>query len=319
MTQAPTPTADTVRRLARTLLKDGAGDGGAASAGPPVRPVTEGPAPVTWWVGPRHVLRLAPDPGVSARRRREPRLRDLVRPHVPVALPAGVAQAEWAPGLLCTLDTRLPGATAEEHTVSAVGETDLAGLLTGLREVPARQAETLGAPRVSPRSLAALRGAAADAAERLAAADEFDPFRLNRLTPPAAVQLAAQPGTAVLVHHALTGGHLLVGADGRVRGVLGWDAAVVGDPAEDIAGLAIAVGAPAAVRAATLAGYGARPCLRGLWLARCDTLIHLAGALTGRTATAPALLRTRLRRAWEPIMLERVTDLRAADAADETP
>ncbi|MFI8092952.1 aminoglycoside phosphotransferase family protein [Streptomyces sp. NPDC086080] len=315
MTQAPTPTADTVRRLARSLLKDSprAAGGAASAAGPDVRPVTEGAAPTTWWVGTRYVLRLAPDREVSVRRRREPRLRDLVRPHVPVALPAGVAQGEWAPGLLCALDTRLPGGTAEEHTVSAVGETDLAGLLTGLREVPVRQAETLGVPRVSPRSLEGLRRAAADAAERLAAADEFDPARLNLLTPPAAVQLAAQPGTAVLVHHALTGGHLVVGAEGRVRGVLGWDAAVVGDPAEDIAGLARAVGAPAAVRAATLAGYGARPCLRGLWLARCDALTQLDAALTGRTTTPPPLLRTRLRRAWEPIMLERVTDLRAGE------
>lgn len=317
MTQAPTPTADTVRRLARSLLEDAGGGGGAAAAaGPDVRPVTGGAAPAAWWVGARHVLRLAPDRDTSARRRRELRLRDLVRPHVPLALPASVAQGEWAPGLLCTLDTRLPGGTAEEHAVSAVGETDLAGLLTGLREVPARQAGTLGVPRVSPRSLEALRRTAAQAAERLAAADEFDPARLHRLTPPAAAQLAAQPGTAVLVHHALTGGHLVVGADGRVRGVLGWDAAVVGDPAEDIAGLALAVGAPAAVRAATLAGYGARPCLRGLWLARCDALVHLDAELTGRTpATPPLLPRTRLRRAWEPIMLERVTDLRDGDEA----
>ncbi|MFF1272034.1 aminoglycoside phosphotransferase family protein [Streptomyces marokkonensis] len=316
MTQAPAPTADTVRRLARSLLKDGGGGGHAQSAaGPDVRPVSAGAGPATWWVGSHHVLRLARDRGTSVRRRREPRLRDLVRPHVPVALPAHVAQGEWAPGLLCTLDTRLPGATGEEHTVSAVGEADLAGLLTGLREVPVRQAETLGVPRVSPRSLEALRRAAERAAERLAAADEFDPGRLDRLTPPAAIQLAAQPGTAVLVHHALTGGHLVVGADGRVRGVLGWDAAVVGDPAEDIAGLAVAVGAPAAVRAATLAGYGARPCLRGLWLARCDAVIHLADALTGRGGSPPPLLRTRLRRAWEPIMLERVTDLRDGDEA----
>ncbi|MEU3100432.1 aminoglycoside phosphotransferase family protein [Streptomyces griseoflavus] len=314
MTQAPTPTADTVRRLARSLLDDGgAGDGAASAAGPDVRPVTEDGA--TWWVGNRHVLRLAPNREVSARRRREARLRDLVRPHVPVALPAGVAQGEWAPGLLCTLDTRLPGGTAEEHAVSAVGETDLAGLLTGLREVPARQAETLGVPRVSPRSLDALRRVAAEAAEQLAAADEFDPVRLRRLTPSAAVQLAAQSGTAVLVHHALSGRHLLVGADGRVRGVLGWDAAVVGDPAEDIAGLALAVGAPAAVRAATLAGYGARPCLRGLWLARCDALIQLSGALAVRPAPPLRPPRLRLRRAWEPIMLERVTDLGDGDEA----
>ncbi|CAL9403383.1 aminoglycoside phosphotransferase family protein [Streptomyces sp. enrichment culture] len=315
MTQAPTPTADTVRRLARSLLGDGGAAGGTASGtGPDVRPVTGGAA--TWWVGARHVLRLARDREESARRRRETRLRDLVRPHVPVALPAAVAQGEWAPGLLCTLDTGLPGGTAEEHTVSAVGETDLAGLLTGLREVPARQAETIGVPRVSPRSLEALRRVAGEAAERLAAADEFDPVRLRRLTPPAAVQLAAQSGTAVLVHHALTGRHLVVGADGRVRGVLGWDAAVVGDPAEDIAGLALAVGAPAAVRAATLAGYGARPCLRGLWLARCDALVQLAEALAGRPAAPPLRPpRLRLRRAWEPIMLERVTDL----GGDDTP
>ncbi|OSP40726.1 transferase, partial [Streptomyces sp. 13-12-16] len=64
-----------------------------------------------------------------------------------------------------------------------------------------------------------------------------------------------------------------------------------------------------------LAGYGARPCLRGLWLARCDSVRHLAEALTGRTAPPPAL-RTRLRHAWEPIMLERVTDL---GRADDTP
>ncbi|MFE9771828.1 aminoglycoside phosphotransferase family protein [Streptomyces sp. NPDC005931] len=326
MTQAPTPTADTVRRLVRTLLKEKRGGAAGrdgkegppdpAGPGPDVRPVTEGPGPDAWWVGNRHVLRLAPDREATARRRREVRLRELVRPHVPVALPVSVAHGEWAPGLAYTLDTRVPGGSAEEHDVSAVGEADLAGLLAGLREVPVRQAESLGVPLVSPRSLEALRRAAGQAAERLAAADEFDPPRLKQLTPPAAAQLAAQPGSAVLVHHGLTGAHLVVGTDGRVRGVLGWADAVIGDPAEDIAGLALAVGSPAAVRAATLAGYGARPCLRGLWLARCDALVHLADALTGLPAPRLPLFRTRLRRAWEPILLERVTDLRATGPDD---
>ncbi|GAB2797194.1 hypothetical protein GCM10027073_31430 [Streptomyces chlorus] len=311
MTQAPTPTADTVRRLVRTLLKD-EGDGETAD-GPEVRPVGEGAEPATWWVGTRQVLRLALDRETSTRRRRELRLRELVRRHIPVAVPSSVAHGEWAPGLICTLDTRLSGGSAEEHRVSAVGETDLAGLLTGLREVPVRQAETFGVPRVSPRSLEYLRRAAGEAAERLAAADEFAPHRLRQLTPSAAVQLTAQSGSPVLVHHDLTGAHLVVSAEGRVRGVLGWAGAVVGDPAEDIAGLALAVGSPAAVRAATLAGYGARPCLRGLWLARCDAVLHLAEAL-GRGGTGPPpLLRVRLRRAWEAILLERVTDLRSAD------
>ncbi|WP_439940877.1 phosphotransferase family protein [Streptomyces sp. BBFR115] len=305
MTQAPTPTADTVRRLVRTLLADGAD----TAAGPDVRPVAEDGGPWTWWVGARHVLRLAPDREAALRQRRELRLRDLARPHVPVAVPASVAHGEWAPGLAYTLDARIAGGTAGQQ-VSALGEDDLAGLLSGLREVPARQAGTLGVPRTAPRSLEALRRMAAHAAEQLGKADEFDPARMAQLAGPAAAQLAAQPNTAVLVHHGLTADHLVVGADGRVRGVLGWGEAVIGDPAEDIASLARAVRSPAAVRAATLAGYGARPCLRGLWLARCDTVIRLAERLEGRDDTPLPLLRTELRHAWEAILLERVTEFR---------
>ncbi|MEU6574238.1 aminoglycoside phosphotransferase family protein [Streptomyces sp. NPDC046805] len=305
MTQAPTPTADTVRRLVRSLLKDGAD----ADSAPDVRPVVEGEHS-TWWVGARHVLRLAPDRDATLRQRRELRLRELVRPHVPVAVPASVAHGEWAPGLSYTLDALVPGGTGAEHDVSALGEADLAGLLTGLREVPVRQAETLGVPRAAPRSLEALRRMAVPAAEHLGAADEFDPARLQQLTPAGAAQLAAQSGTAVLVHHDLKGEHVVVSADGRVRGVLGWSDAAVGDPAEDIAGLALAVGSGAAVRAATLAGYGPRPCLRGLWLARCDTVIRLTDCLDGRDAGPLPLLRSRLRRVWEAIMLERVTELK---------
>ncbi|GEJ99930.1 aminoglycoside phosphotransferase family protein [Streptomyces sp. 1-11] len=313
MTQAPTPTADTVRRLVRSLLHDGDGGDGDMTGGPDVRPVGEGHEH-TWWVGTRHVLRLAPDREASERRRRELRLRDLVRPHVPVTVPVSVAHGDWAPGLACTLDTVVPGGTADEHDVSAVGEADLAGLLGGLREVPVRRAEALGVPHGAPRSLDALRRMAVQAAARLAHADEFDATRLH-LTPPGAAQLAARHGTEVLTHHGLIGEHVVVSADGRVRGVLDWTEAVLGDPAENIAGLAVAVGAPAAVRAATLAGYGPRPCLRGLWLARCDTVLRLAGHLEGRAPGPLPLLRSRLRRAWEPILLERVTEFKDDDTA----
>jgi aminoglycoside phosphotransferase (APT) family kinase protein len=311
MTQAPTPTADTVRRLVDTLLPEEApGEASGPPAAPHVRLAAEDEDGTLWWVGGRYVLRLASHPEATVRARRELRLRDLVRPHVPLAVPVCVAHGEWAPGRAYLLDTRPAGADAEDRTVSAVGETDLAAFLTGLREVPVRQAETLGVPRRAPRPLDALRASAHDAARRLGEADEFDPARLAPFTAGAAAQLAAQPGAPVLVHHALTGPHLTVGDDGRVRGVLGWGDAVTGDPAEDIAGLARAVGAPAAVRAATLAGYGPRPCLRGLWLARCDALCHLAARLGTPTGDPLPLLRHRLRRAWEPILLERVTDLR---------
>ncbi|MYR63872.1 phosphotransferase, partial [Streptomyces sp. SID625] len=81
--------------------------------------------------------------------------------------------------------------------------------------------------------------------------DEFEPARMAQLSAPAAAQLAARSHAAVLVHHDLKGEHLVLSPDGRVRGVLDWTDAVIGDPAEDIAGLALAVGSPAAVRAAT--------------------------------------------------------------------
>ncbi|MEV3854856.1 aminoglycoside phosphotransferase family protein [Streptomyces sp. NPDC050095] len=293
------PDADVVRRLLETLLPDG----GAVE----VRPVTEGGAHAAWWVGARHVLRCAPDGQVSQGLRRELRLRDLVRPHLPVAVPVSVASGEWAPGLACTLDTRLAGESAEVRDVTAVGEEDLAGLLTGLRAVPPARAVPLGVPKVAPRSLENLRREAAAAAQQLDKDGEFDPSRLAQLTGAAVAQLGPQ-AEAVLVHHDLKGEHLTVSPDGRVRGVLDWADAVIGDPAEDIAGLAVAVGARAAVRSATLAGYGARVCLRGLWLARCDTLVRLADRLYGTDDSPEWLLRVQLERAWEPILLELVSE-----------
>ncbi|MEU8591869.1 aminoglycoside phosphotransferase family protein [Streptomyces sp. NPDC048664] len=305
MTQAPTPTAETVRRLVRSLLPPG----GDKDGEPAVTPVAASGGQATWWVGTRHVLRLALDADASARQHRELRLRGLVRPYTGLAVPKSVARGEWAAGLAYTLDTRLSGSTAERPAVSAIGEADLAALLTGLRGVPVRQAEGLGVPRRAPRSLESVRSAAVAAAALLAERDEFDPARLAQLTLPAARQLTAH-AAAALVHHGLGGDHLVMSADGRVRGVLGWADAVLGDPAEDIASLAAALGSPAAVRAATLADYGARPCLRGLWLARCDALVRLAEAFEGRgDGTPPPVLRARLRHAWESIMLERVTEL----------
>jgi aminoglycoside phosphotransferase (APT) family kinase protein len=319
MTQAPAPlTEDTVRQLARSLLgKAPAGPAPADDAGPGVEPVGTAVPAATWWVGARHVLRLALDRDTSVRRRRELRLRDLVRPHLPVTVPVCVAHGEWAPGLVCTLDTRVPGRPADAHEVSALGEADLAGLLTGLRDVPARQAESLGVPHVAPRSLETLRHAARAAAQRLVADDEFEAGRLHRLALPQAARLAAQPAAAVLVHHGLGAGHLVVAADGRVRGVLGWTDALLGDPAEDIALLARTVGAPAAVRAATLAGYGARPCLRGLWLARLDSVVHLADALRDRDDARLPPLRDGLRHAWEAILLERVAEPHDKDTDEQ--
>lgn len=102
-----------------------------------------------------------------------------------------------------------------------------------------------------------------------------------------------------MLHNDLKGEHLLVTGSGRLCGVLDWTDAMVGDVAEDVAGLAIAVGAAAAVRAATLAGYERAVCARALYLARCDTLIRLAERLRGEDDSPLWLLRAQRARAWQ--------------------
>ncbi|MFF2652206.1 aminoglycoside phosphotransferase family protein [Streptomyces sp. NPDC058045] len=302
------PTAEQARDLVRAAL----GDGGLE-----VRPVeqdpaaadlgTADPARLSWWAGSGHVLRLALDRPATGRLARELRLRDLVRSRVGVRLPLSAAAGEWAPGLGYSVDTRLPGASADQRPVSAAGESDLAELLAGLRTVPVARAAALGLAASRPRALESLRARAAEATHSLAGSDEQD-VPLRELTPGAVRQLTPPPEGCV-VHGRFTGDHLAVGGDGRVRGVLGWAGASVGDPAEDIAGLAVCVGAPAAVRAATLAGYDARTCLRGLWLARCDALVRLADRLRGQGTAPLGQLRAWQRRAWEPILLERLSEL----------
>ncbi|MFH8614920.1 phosphotransferase family protein [Streptomyces sp. NPDC017979] len=267
----------------------------------PVQRVAEGGEHVTWTIGADRVLRMAVDEETSERQRREVRLRDAVRGHLPVAVPRSLAAGEWAPGLAYTVDTLLPGVSAERRTVSGTGEQDLSGLLAGLRSYDAGNAEGsagddgLGLPSEPWRDLVELKARALVAARRLAADREFDATLTER-------RLHAPPEpepSVVLLHNDLKGEHLLVDEDGALTGVLDWTDAALGDPAEDVAGLAIAVGASAAVRAAALASYGPQVCLRGLWLARCDTLLNLSDALYGPDDSPVPLLRTQRGRAWQ--------------------
>ncbi|MFE6778398.1 aminoglycoside phosphotransferase family protein [Streptomyces sp. NPDC057702] len=339
MPASPTPPAspDDLRRL---LVAAGLPD--ALRAAP--RPVDEGGEHATWWVGEAYVLRLALDRAGAERQRREIALRDLLRPRLTVAVPASVAHGTWAPGLTFTLDTRLPGTSAETRPPAPAGEADLAALLAGLRAVDPAAASALGVPRQEPRPLAASRQAALQVAERLVADGEFEPAQhawlaapptapgpapnpLRRapyvpsdrsqgapatpLTPAPAVPLdlapsdgdTADPGELApcLGHFDLKGEHLLISDDGRVTGVLDWTDAALGDPAEDIAGLAIAVGAPVADRVAARAGHSPALRRRGLLLARYDTLVRLADRRYGDDDSPLPLLRVQRERAWRAV------------------
>ncbi|GCD94780.1 aminoglycoside phosphotransferase family protein [Embleya hyalina] len=302
----PVPTERVVRSLVDAVL--------GRDAGRLVRPIDEGGEHSSWWVGSDHVLRLAQDADTSDRQRREIALRDLLRPVVGVALPASVAAGEWADGLAYSVDTRIPGTSAELRRVSRRGEVGLARMLAGLARVTEADAVGVGLPVVAPRSMAELRAPAEAAARRLTTDGEFDGTPLRGPS--------ADPVSSVVVHADLKGEHLMVGSGGRVRGVLDWTDAVVGDPAEDIAGLAIAVGAAAAVRVAAGAGYGPRSWARGLALARHDTLIRLADRLYGTDDSPIPLLRAQRDRAWQPSALDRVPEPpgpEAGRAADRWP
>ncbi len=305
---------------------------GVGLSGPAAEPrrVDEGGEHASWWIGDDHVLRLALDPAGAARQRRESALRDLLRDHLEVAVPASFGRGEWAPRLTFTLDTRLPGTSAEVRPLSRAGEADLAALLAGLRAVDPAEAAALGLPYRPPRPLAQPWRAAVAVAERLLSDGEFTPDQYAALTttaapaPPAARPPAPHhsvpptpadrdgptPGVAdattapepepvvCLGHFDLKGEHLLVSDGGRVTGVLDWTDAAIGDQAEDIAGLTIAVGAPAAARAAERAGYDPASRRRGLLLARYDTLVQLADRLYGDDDSPLPLLRAQRDRAW---------------------
>ncbi|KAA6224398.1 aminoglycoside phosphotransferase family protein [Streptomyces albofaciens JCM 4342] len=297
MTEERLPDAAEVARLVQDVVP------GVRAAD--IRPIGEGGDHASWWVGPDHVVRCALDSGGSERLRRELALRELVGERTGVPVPESVASGDWVRGRAFTLDTRLDGVSAELRPVPATGEEDLVRMLVALARLPVADAEALGVPPEAPRNMPGLLRRAATAAETVAARGEFDAAWLPRLHVRGA---EAAAGPATLVHNDLKGEHLLVSDDGRISGVLDWTDAVTGDAAEDVAGLAISVGAVAAVRVATAAGFDRGACARALQLARCDTLTLLSDRLGGRDDSPLPLLRAQLRRAWEPTALDRAEE-----------
>ncbi|MFD9908869.1 phosphotransferase family protein [Streptomyces sp. NPDC059063] len=284
MSNAPTPSL--VRDLLRSVLPQ--------ECGVRVEPVDEGGEHSTWWVGDRHVLRLTLDRDAAVRQAREIALRDAVRDHVRVPVPVSVAHGVWAPGLTYTLDTRLSGVSAERRDLTGEGEADLGRLLAGLRGLSPEVVAGLHLPLQEPRLIEPLRKAAEDAVRRLAA-DGFVPGGLMERCPADAVP---SPAEVVVLHNDLKGEHLLVGSGGGVSGVLDWADAVVGDAAEDVAGVVLAVGVAACRRVVAASGYPVGVYERGVGLARYDTVVRLAERLYGTDDSPVALLRAQLGRAW---------------------
>jgi aminoglycoside phosphotransferase (APT) family kinase protein len=297
MTARRQPDQATVTRIVRSVA------GGDAARR--VRRITEGGDHHAWWVDADLVARFAVDVASTARLRREVALRDLVRPHLAVPVPVSVATGYWARGLGFTLDRRLPGTSAETSPIPPSAMAGLAGLLAGLGGVPTEAAARIGVSRQPAQDLHGLHRRALAAARRLLGAGELTAAQLRGIQD-AEPLLPASPQQVVLVHGDLKGEHLLID-QGRVSGVLDWTDAELGDPATDVAGLAIAVGADAAELVAAAAGHDRHTRRRGTHLARCEAILRLERRLSGQDAGPLPLLRHQLQRALQPTALHAAT------------
>ncbi|GAB3457950.1 aminoglycoside phosphotransferase family protein [Kineococcus endophyticus] len=241
----------------------------------------------SWWVtasAGRYVLRSAPDTATSRRLDREVRVRDVLRSHLAVPVPRAAATGTWRE-TRWTLDERLPGVDLETAPVTARTLEDLSRFLRGLHAVPLGAVRAMGAPDVLSPLLEPLRQQG-----RAAARDLGRPGDLPL------------PGTdedgPVVLHADLKGEHLLVDGSGGLTAVLDWSDAGTGDPALDVEGLVLAVGADGARGVARGSGTPSVVVERGVFLARCRSAVRWAAALRGEPTGPEPLLRRQFHRAW---------------------
>lgn len=241
----------------------------------------------SWWItagAGRYVLRWAPDTATSGRLDREVRVRDALRPHLDVPVPRAVATGTWR-GTRWALDPRLPGFDAETARVTERTLGDLARFLGSLHAVPLGTVRALGAPDVPVPPLDPLRQQAEAAVRELGRTGEL-------LLP------AADEDGPVVLHADLKGEHLLLDGAGGLTAVLDWSDAGTGDPALDVEGLVLAVGADAARVVARGAATPSATVERGVFLARCRSAVRWAAALRGEPVGPEPLLRRQFHRAW---------------------
>ncbi|MCI0159138.1 aminoglycoside phosphotransferase family protein [Leifsonia shinshuensis] len=151
-------------------------------------------------------------------------------PPLPFAVPRSRAEPVRAEGLIAIAQRRLPG---EPYPSGSGDPRELASLLDALHRVPL---DTVRADLAHPRAFMG-----GDAWRELMTERVLPLLDLRARTRGgrAVEELAAleEPSEPSLVHGDLAGANVLW-ADGRVCGLLDWDLASAGDPAEDVAALA---------------------------------------------------------------------------------
>lgn len=287
--------------------------------------IYEGGDHQSWFIDDDFVMRFAPDEDGSIRLLREIEVRELIRASgsPPIPLPRSVATGRWGSNqhLSFTLDQRIHGTSMEVTSITVTTERDLVTLLRNMRTVPIIDAVLAGVPYQPDCNLNLLRQNANDAFLRLTSRAQLqeteEECRLilkSANIPNFSCASDTEDGKQVpptLIHADLKGEHILLDMheSGHIVGILDWTDTLIGDPATDISGLCISVGARMAVRIAKTAGYTLAVAARGVFLARCHTLMLLDDRLNGADDDSPEdLLRTQLKRAFEDAELNSPTD-----------
>ncbi|KAM3511873.1 hypothetical protein MY11210_004491 [Beauveria gryllotalpidicola] len=284
----------------------------------PIRQIVrsgEGGEHLVWIINDAFVLRVRADEQDSTLLIREEALWQVLKSIepgstvVPICLEIGVWDEVKRP---FGLYRKLPGVSIEAspQSVNAATESDLAHMLLLFQKTPIQQARAAGLVDAEPLVLSELRQRARAAWQQQQRSSR-NKGHLENLLPRGedmdqALHISEAdsdaPHEPVFLHADLKGEHIFVDPDtGRLAGVIDWSDACVGDPAVDIHGLAISVGAAAAARIAAEAGYGCGVAARGVMMARCDSLICLDAILHQDDDSPEWLVRVQLQRALERV------------------
>ncbi|KAM3550514.1 hypothetical protein MY1884_008208 [Beauveria asiatica] len=293
----------------------------------PIRQIArsgEGGEHLVWIINDAFVLRVPADKQDSTLLIREEaswQVLKSIEPSISTMMPTCLEIGVWdAINRPFGLYQKLPGVSIEASpsSVSAATESDLAHMLVLFQKMPIQRARAAGlADAAEPLDLFELRQRALAAWQRLLSRNNNNNNNNNggdhreNLLPRGqdmdqALHMsesdAHAPYPPVFLHADLKGELIFVDRDtGRLTGVIDWsDACVGGDPAVDICGLAISVGAAAAARIAAEAGYDCHVAARGVVMARRDSLICLDAILHQDDDSPEWLARLHLQRALEP-------------------
>ncbi|KAF7193700.1 hypothetical protein HII31_04950 [Pseudocercospora fuligena] len=212
-------------------------------------------------------------------------------------------------GWTCMLQKRLPGISLEDYILKGASldktTEDLVQLCKALRSIDYQKASESTyyeheRPNIEKRVKKAVRqweelrkvGYVEDDECRMR--DVLSLARLKDLKPP-------DPYAPRMLHGDFSMQHILVNEDdGHVTGIIDWSDAMLGDPCEDIAGLALSIGVSRARRIAAEVGYDEHTAERGIIFARCLAVEDLRELECGTEQQPPeALLQAQFKMAFE--------------------